>query len=360
MFVYNDITTDARVQRAADTLCKDWDLILLSTDVGKKVDNITYKNVLLRGCKCHHVLNLIACIYQAYKYIKKEKPEVVYAHDYYSTLLIFLLTSKRYCGKIIYDAHELLIPEKDRKMSRREAFFYKFEKKIISKVDSVICASTERGRIMQEHYQLKCTPLIIKNISQLSISSDKETVELIQSLTNFFAQSGPTVVYAGVVTNERSIDKLVDALLSLTPNYKLLIIGDGDALNSLKERASKNPMLISAFTGRIPYKSLGAVLNKCDIGYLFYPTDILNNIYCASNKVYEYASVGLPIISNVNPTIKKLFNESNIGIVTDSIEDGIVKMSSSLDLYKKSCQIFTSENPWSRDASKLRDFVKTI
>ena len=37
MYVYNDITTDARVQRAANALADDFELTLISTQKGKTI-----------------------------------------------------------------------------------------------------------------------------------------------------------------------------------------------------------------------------------------------------------------------------------------------------------------------------------
>ena len=149
MYVYGDITTDARVQRAANALCSDIDVTVLSHDKGKKVEDGAYHNVLLKGWKGHSFLATIGTVFQAYKLIKHEKPEYVYAHDYYSSLLCKLLLKRKYCKKIIYDAHELIIPEEGREMGFREKLYYNTEKSIVNKVDFVVCASEERGQMMK-------------------------------------------------------------------------------------------------------------------------------------------------------------------------------------------------------------------
>ena len=360
MYVYGDITTDARVQRAANALCSVFDVTVLSHDKGKKVEDGAYHNVLLKGWKGHPFLATLGTVFQAYKLIKQEKPEFVYAHDYYSSLLCKLLLKRKYCKKVVYDAHELIIPEEGKKMGFREKLYYNAEKSIVNKVDFVVCASEERAQMMKDHYQLSSTPLAIKNISQLVLSDDEKTKSILNDLEEFFAKPGITVVYAGVVTKSRRIGELLKAVSYMAPKFKLLVVGNGDALAELREEAAKHDNLVSAFTGGVPYRSLGSILNQCDIGFIYYPTNSLNNIYCASNKIYEYASVGLPMFSNDNPTVKKMLKESQIGISTDDFENGLKKIAEDKEIYKKNCSVFTENNKWEDEANRLRQAILNI
>lgn len=358
MYVYGDITTDARVNRAANALTGSCDVTVISTNCGKPVKDIDYKNIVI-GFNGVGIKNLFKNIWGAYKIVKANKPEILYCHDYYSSLLAFLCLNRRHCKKIIYDAHELIILEPELK-DRRQSFFYWFEKQIIKKVDLVICASKERCEQMVNHYALKVVPTVIRNISQLTVNDDEQTGEILNSLENFFSTPEPTVVYAGAVMKSRRIQELAKAVAELAPKFKLLVVGKGDAIESIKEIASANPEMKTHFTGTVPYKSLGAILSKCDMGFVFYPTNTLNNCFCASNKVYEYASVGLPMISNENPTIKSELEENHLGIATSDFKQGLIKLSSDLEAYKKACVEYTNNNPWQRDAGSLVEAVKHI
>ncbi len=359
MYVYNDITTDARVQRAAEALCHDFQLTLVSTQKGKQVENVNYKNILVGG-KYRGALGIFDTIKSAYSIIRREKPDLVYCHDYYSAILAFILLISHYSGKIVYDAHELMIPEEGHK-DKRLRFFYWFEKHIVKKVDLLICASEKRGEIMKEHYELASMPFVVPNISQLQVNdNDAEVQEILISLKDFFSDSKPTVVYAGVVASSRRIEGLLDAALSLADKCKLLIIGNGDALDNLKEKASKHPELKCAFTGSIPYKCLGSILSRCNIGFLYYPIDSLNNRYCASNKIYEYASVELPMLANDNPTIKEEFVNNHIGISTSFYKQGLEQLLDSPEEYKRSCQLFTEKNSWNKKVFHLEKAIVNL
>lgn len=359
MYVYNDITTDARVQRAADALSSDFDLTLISTQKGKRIDDIGYKNILVGG-SLHGEFGIMETILSAWRIIKKNRPDVVYCHDYFSAILAFILIHTRYAGKVVYDAHELIIPEKGQK-DRRLRFFYWFEKNIVKKVDMLICASEQRGEIMKEHYGLASRPFVVPNISQLQVNdNDAEVQKLLLSQKDFFRDPKPTVVYAGVVTRSRCIIELFDAALALADKCKLLIVGNGDALEELKIKASKHPELHTAFTGSIPYKCLGSILSRCDIGFLYYPVDTLNNRYCASNKIFEYASVGLPMLSNENPTIKEELISNHIGIATSFFQQGLQQLLAFPKEYKLNCMSFMEKNCWERNMDLLNKAVNNL
>ena len=360
MYVFGDITTDARVQRAANALAPDFDVTVLSHNKGKIFESSYFKNVLLEGCPSFSSLNYIATVWQAYKYIRACKPDIFYAHDYFSALLAKLLLDKKFCKRIVFDEHELIIPESGKKMRRRQTFFYRFEKAIVHCVDLVVCASEERGKLMQEHYHLLSKPLVINNISQLEISNNPNSVSILNGLQEFFTCPGVSVVYAGVVSRVRRIDELLKAVSELTPQFKLLIVGNGDLLEELRERAASYPQLVFASTGSVPYNCLGAILSRCDIGFLYYPADTLNNTFCASNKIYEYASVGLPMLSNDNPTVKAIMNEAKIGISTNNLVEGLNIISKDINYFKDNCQKFTENNQWVSEAERLRIAVKEI
>ena len=296
---------------------------------------------------------------RALKIIKKNKPDIFYAHDYYSALLVFLLQGKRYCKKIIYDAHELIIPEKSIK-DYRMRFFYFFEKRIIKKADLVICASEERGAIMQEYYKLNDKPLVIENISQLQVVENDFNRKILDNIADFFKDPSPTIVYAGAVTKGRRIIELLDAVDKLAPMFKLLIVGNGDALNMLKAKAKECPNVHVAFTGAVPYTCLGMLLSKCDLGFIYYPTDTLNNINCASNKIYEYASVQLPMISNENVTVQRVIETHHIGLASNDFCKAIRQIAPKINEYKKNCEIFNKQFPWAKTAEKLLSSVKSL
>ena len=112
MYVYGDISTDARVHRSASTLASSYNVTVISNNRGSKsLPNSGYAHYLV-GKRDYNLRNYIVTILDAIRYIKKEQPDILYGHDYYSALLLLLFLKRKKCKKIVYDAHELFVPEK--------------------------------------------------------------------------------------------------------------------------------------------------------------------------------------------------------------------------------------------------------
>lgn len=355
MIVMNSLITDARVQRAASSIAQDYSLLVIG--IGKYEENSLYKQecISLKARKSFE--RYIEFSYKAIKLLNKCSYSLLYAHDYYTAAIALIIKKKRPNITVVYDAHELIIPEEGKKQTFREKFFYFFEKRAVKCVDLLICASKKRGELMMEHYRLKKLPVVIENISILSVIKDKdcdEIIEKIKSTLNFDIYK--ILCYAGALTKGRNVGALIDAVES-NEKTQLLIVGDGPDYERLKRYAECKIPNRFLFIGSIPYKFLGSILSLCDVGYISYPMTSLNNIYCAPNKVYEYASVELPMIAPYNLTLQEIFCEYDIGVVDDCISNALNIIITNIEYYKAKCREFIEKNPWSNASERLREAV---
>ena len=204
--------------------------------------------------------------------------------------------------KTVYDAHELYLPEKNLPFGLRNYFFHIWEKMIIKKVTVLIAAQTERANIMKTFYHLKQAPIVVRNISKLPDADKVSNPEIERVCEEFFKKPGITVGYAGVIDLSRGLEELLKAVDSLKGTHKVFLVGNGADSQILREKAAEYNRTDILQIDALPYDQLSAVMKRCDIGFVYYPTDTLNNKYCASNKIYEYASIGIPMASNDNPT----------------------------------------------------------
>jgi glycosyltransferase involved in cell wall biosynthesis len=90
---------------------------------------------------------------------------------------------------------------------------------------------------------------------------------------------------------------------------------------------------------------------NCDVGVILYAPINLNNIYCAPNKIFEYASYGLSQLLPFYPGIENLNRQYNLGSTCDpedpaSIKDALVKLlERDKEISKISSQNFLTEFP---------------
>ncbi len=146
-------------------------------------------------------------------------------------------------------------------------------------------------------------------------------------------------------------------------DIKLLIVGDGDSYDDLKEIISKNHLedkIILA--GKQPYESIPEYLAAADICLLpAYNNDIMRDI--VPIKMYEYMAMGNPVIATRLPGIEKEFGEDN-GIIF--IDDSNEAISRSLDLIQNNLLMqegkrafeFVQKNSWSTITDEFEEVIQ--
>lgn len=108
------------------------------------------------------------------------------------------------------------------------------------------------------------------------------------------------LVYCGATAKSRHLDKLVEAFANarrVVPRLHLMVIGSGDALDSLQELAGRFGVAEHVtFTGHIPFKEIPKYYSMADIGLAYVPiTPDYNRM--PSLKLIEYLAAGLPAIA---------------------------------------------------------------
>lgn len=293
----------------------------------------------------------IACL--KYYLANKERIDIVYLHDYFSTLVgVFL---KPFCkGKrLVYDAHELILPTPGENVSLRDKIFLWAESKLINRADLIIQANKEREDIFKKKYSTAKTSNVLnitrfKNIEKRQLN--KEDV---------------VIVYQGNITEERKLSFFIDAMLKIK-DVKLLFIGSGHALKSYQEKVHKMGLddRIS-FTGRLSNEEMMQRMRSCSIGIISYPFTNLNNIYCSPNKIFEYAAISLPFIATAQPFIKQVQDKYNIGRTfefenVESFVDNVNKIIADYSSYNKNTDKFLSDYNYENELNKLTRIFQTL
>ena len=295
------------------------------------------------------------------------KPSVIVAEDYFTTFPGWC-AAKLCNAKLIYDAHELIIPESNKKMSRRDKFWYFLEKWTIRRADMVIAANNERADLMSDHYSLKQKPTIMRNIPMLQ-ESKVDSTKLLKKIPSLARRSTDEIIllYQGNMSLSRGIGRFVQALKYLDSNFRLVLAGEGPDLEDLKkmgrpfEREGRFVAL-----GRFEHDLLPAITASADLGIVCYPYHGLNNIYCASNKIFEYAMAGLPILSTNQPPLEKMVKEFQIGKLVreqDSPEyiAALIKdLAKNKTVYKKNLSKYVEKFPWEEEATRVEKSIARL
>lgn len=360
MFVYNDLSTDSRVQRSLSVLNRLFEITVICT--GGAVDYPNVECIVIESENSGR-MRYFDTILKTLSLMKSYKYDCLYLHDYYSCVLSLFVHRKK---TVIYDAHELIVPDDNMPDNLRDKFFRVFEKRAVKIADLIIVANEQRGLLMSNYYHLRQPPFCVPNYSELPMDNG---YSMSNELEQFFTSKKLTIVYAGALSYDREIDKLITEINNNQDFYKILIIGDGPAYNDLIRLASSCNGLDYLFMGSVPYCHLGTILSKCDIGFISYPKTNLNSIYCASNKIYEYASVKLPMLCNDNPSLKEVVGKNGIGLcvsdTTDagccgSIDEALKLINNNYAYYLTNIESFRSKNSWDTIATNYLREVDSI
>lgn len=110
------------------------------------------------------------------------------------------------------------------------------------------------------------------------------------------------VVYAGAIRPVNNVGNILDAakLLKEEKNIQFLIYGDGNQLESLRNRLINEDITNVKMKGYVDKKYMPYVLSKSSINILNYSQSKYNwSRGNSSNKLFEYMASGKPIISTV-------------------------------------------------------------
>lgn len=325
MAVFNPIEYDGRVKRAAETLNNEYHVTIFSpvSMRATKLDlpeEIEIRRAWLYWKKWPTSLCLAMFWLQFIYLALVSRPRIVYSHDFY---LPFpgLIAAKIARSLSIYDAHELIIPNRSASMSMRNRIYYWLERMTVRRHDLVIAANSERAELMKQHYRLDTMPVPIRNVSKLTLGCVGRDTILQQYPELCRKDDERLVVYMGDVALARGLGAVIDALDYLPKNISLIVVGDGPDRAMLEERypVQSNGQKQIRLLGPVPQLWIQDVLSLCEIGVLIYSMEGLNNYYCSPNKIFEYTQAGLPVVATAQPPLVSMVNEYKIGRVVVAV-----------------------------------------
>ena len=284
------------------------------------------------------------------------KPDIIHANDLNALIPSYLAAKKLGC-KLIYDSHEIYVENYTSKHDNFTAKVFKFvEKFLVHRIDLMVCVSNSAAEYFEEEYKIK-RPLVVTNCA---MKKDCCIKELNKEKSAYFEVLNHGQFYEG-----RGYDIMVDALplISKVPQIRFALRGFGKMEGQL-HRAVEKCENISQFCFYPPVnvEELIPLASHSNVGVAITVPICLNFKLSVSNKLFEYAAAGLPVIMSDIPEHRILNEKYNFGIILsentpEDFADAVISL-----YYDKEKYSILSQNSinMSRTLNWENEFMKLI
>lgn len=227
----------------------------------------------------------------------------------------------------------------------------------------VVVPEKNRAQILRAMWNLDKLPFVLPN--KPFFAEIGEPNEEVMLTINKLKSSGKKIVlYQGVFLKERKLEEFAEAVQMLGDDYLFCIMGRDTS--ERKKLCEKFPQIVYIPFIAPPFHLL--ITQLAHIGILtYFPTadnlpGKLNVLYCAPNKIYEYAYCKLPMIGNDIPGlyipfekygIGKCFNQLNAVCIKNAIEE----IEIDYERIKNNCSKFYNDTDLEKIVAEIVDFV---
>jgi len=371
LLLYGTLEYDGRAQRLLEVLQSVGDVFVVDVATrGEMPENTLFLPRLSvglaskRGKVWRHLRFWRAAFFESWR----RRPTIIVSADYFPTFPAWI-ASKLTGARLVYDAHELIIPEAGGSMSWRDRFWYRMERLVVRRAELIITANEERAQLMQTHYGLIRMPVVLRNIPPMKNVSEQERKTLLARYPELVRRypGERLVLYQGDVSLSRGIDRFVEALAYLPSEYRMVVVGGGPDLERLREIGQPfERQGRFATLGRVEHCLLPAIIAKADVGIVTYPFRGQNNIYCAPNKLFEYVQGGLPVVATDQPPLRRLVERYGIGRLvsehdsSEQLAEVIRKVAENKSEHAEALVRFLKDHRWEHEAERVRAAITQI
>ena len=288
--------------------------------------------------------------------------DIYHLHD--PELLLYInLFKKR--GKVVFDSHEdypklfstkYYIPRPFRKIAGK--FFESYLRKAYKKCDGFVVADNENQK---EKYVNYCTNIaILDNFPWKS--------ELYNKYDESVVKESNSACYIGGLSDVRCIDTLVEACT--LAKCKLYLAGKFSS-ETYKEKILNNASPTNVvYLGNLGREEIFKLLQKVEIGFsLLKNVSQFGDMKNLPTKVYEYLSMGMPVILNKSEYNLEVTEKYAFGLCVDpnnalDVAEAITSITKSKDIlatYSRNGRLASERYfSWDEEQSKLIELYSII
>lgn len=185
--------------------------------------------------------------------------------------------------------------------------------RIARRAAAVVVPEPNRGAILKMWWELDQDPVVVPNSPALH--PGRTGPQPVAREDSVGPEVEKVVLYQGLLyRSERNVGQLASVVDELGPPYSLWLMGRDDE-GYAAELARAHPSV--RHVPMIPWPSHLSVTRRAWLGFASYEGWNLNTVFCAPNKIYEYAGFGVPILGDRVPGLLQTVERYNAGICVD-------------------------------------------
>jgi glycosyltransferase involved in cell wall biosynthesis len=355
LVVINDLVADQRAHRVAQTLRECGAQVIL---IGRRfhdsrpVDDREYRTKRFRFLFNRGFLFYTCFNIRLFGWLLFREKGIFVSNDL-DTLPACWLASKIRGLPLVYDSHEYFteVPELiGRKFVRN--FWLKIEKNLVPGLKYAYTVSEPIAEEYRKAYNVNFH--VIRNLPYRSQHPVRHP-DLLQS------DPIPAIIYQGSLNPGRGLESAILAMKHLE-KYRFQIFGDGPFRGNLEKLVRDNNLTDRIlFMGRIPFSELQSYTGQASLGISLEENLGKNYYYSLPNKLFDYIQARIPVLVSGLPEMRKIVEEYNVGVVTDSHEpvtlariiEQMIDDEEKRITWKKNLQIAADELCWENEKGKI-------
>ena len=248
-------------------------------------------------------------------YLLFHRADILVANDL-DTLLANYAASRLKGSKLVHDSHEYYtgVPELEGRPFVKKVW-KALERKIFPKLRSVYTVNDSIAKLYRDEYKMD-----VKVVRNFPILSSVKLDKTDSKEKNVLGLPGDKkiILYQGSVNVDRGLIEAVEAM-NYVGDAILLIVGDGDVLEQVKEKVRKENLSNKiVFKDRVPFEELRKYTRNAAIGISLDKDSNLNYRYSLPNKIFDFVHAGVPVLASDLVEIKKIYAQYEIGSMIDS------------------------------------------
>ena len=306
--VTNDLTTDQRVDKVANSLFNAGFLVLVLGAVSnkkhilseRKYDFYRFKMFFKKGFFFYFEFNV-----KLFWFLLRNKSDILLSNDL-DTLSANFFVSKLKKIKLVYDSHELFteLPEL---LERPNVKFIwlSMEKFFLKRIQFSYTVSKSIASYYKSKYGVDMS--VVSNFPHIKMINN--------SLTP--VKKNKKIIYQGAVNKDRGIELMIQAMTYI--DAQLYIVGGGDLLKKMIKYVEKLELKNKViFVGKLPFCELFEITKTADLGLSFEEDTCLAYRYSLPNKIFDYINAEIPILVSDLPEFKNIIDSHPVGFLLKS------------------------------------------